>query len=386
MTVERSLAVCMITSLFYPIIGGAERQAQQLAARLIRNGVEVCILTRRYKRLKAYEEIDNIPVHRILTIGKGLLASLTYTLFCLFWLFKNGQNYRILHCHLLYSPTTIGALAKILWGKQLLVKVAGSGKYGGISGVEQLPFQRIRRIFFNQVDVFVIVNEEAKSELRRWGVENAKLRKIPNGVDTDEFKPVVAESKIALRRKLGLPLERSVIFTGRLDPAKGLDTLLYAWQKMVVITLDTRLLILGEGQERPHLIELADQLGIQDHVSFLGRKENVREYLQAADVFVLPSISEGQSNSLLEAMATGLAVVATDVGGNKEVIVTGENGVLVEQGNPEQLAKALLGLLQDGDLATRLGENARKTIEEKYSIERMVQQYLRLYQVILRQE
>ena len=127
-------------------------------------------------------------------------------------------------------------------------------------------------------------------------------------------------------------------------------------------------------------MELTAELGIRDKVSFLGRKDNVAEYLQCADILVMPSVSEGMSNALLEAMACGLAVIATNIAGNNEVVAHLRNGVLIEPRNARQLAEALLYVLGDAELASRLGQEARKTVEEGYSLDQVVDQYMELYQ------
>lgn len=379
MTVERSLAVCMITSLFHPIIGGAERQAQQLAARLIRNGVEVCILTRRYPGLKAYEEIEGVPIHRVFTLDKSrVLASLSYTFSSLLWLFRNQSKYQIIHCHRAESPTTVGVLAKFLYGKRVIVKISG-GDLGLVN-------QSIRKSLLSSVDMFAVLTGRARAHLIDCGFAEARIEIIPNGVDTNRYVPLSHKAKLSMREKLGLPIdEKLVIFVGRLHPVKGLDTLLYAWQKVSQsIEIDrARLLIVGEGPEEPFLRQLVTQLGLEATTLFLGRRDNVVKYLQSTDVLVLPSLSEGLPNALLEAMACGLAAVATDVGGSNDVINNLENGILIHPRDPKALSDALLTLLNDKKLAARLGQEARKTIEERYSLDQVVNQYMRLYQSLV---
>ena len=365
----------MIISGFYPVMGGAERQAQQLAARLIERGIEVCILTRRYPGLKAYEEIEGVPIHRVFTLGKGrVLASLSYTISSLLWLFRNRTMYQIIHCHRAESPATIGVLAKLLYGKKVVVKISG-GDLGLVN-------QAIRRKLLSTVNVCVALTGGMRAKLVKCGFPEAQIEIVPNGVDTNRCMPLSRKAQLSMREKLGLPVdEKLVIFVGRLHPVKGLDTLLYAWQKVSQsIEIDrARLLIVGEGPQEPFLRQLVSQLGLEATTLFLGRRDNVVKYLQSTDVFVLPSLSEGLSNALLEAMACGLAVVATNVGGNSEVINNFENGILVEPKDFGQLAGALLMVLNDVALNKRLGEQARKVIEERYSLDNVVDQYLRLY-------
>jgi len=371
----------MIISSFHPVIGGAERQAQQLAARLVKKDVSVHILTRRYKGLKGYEGIDGVPVHRVPTIGKGALASLSYTFFSLLWLFRNRDKHRIVHCHQALSPTTIGVLSKFLFKKKIIVKIAGSD----LGQIYTLPLQSIRKRLLSKVDVFIAINDTIRKGLVDLGLGNVTIKSIPNGVDVEKFAPVSFESRISLRERFALPQNgKTLIFAGRLHSVKGLDTLLQACSKALPTLPKAQLLILGEGPEESSLKNLASRLRITDSVLFLGRRDNVVEYLQSADVFILPSMSEGLSNSLLEAMACGLAVVATDVGGNVEAITHGCNGILVPPRDPAQLAQALIHLIDNSTLATELGEQARITVEKNYSLSSVVDQYVDLYQQLLK--
>jgi len=285
------------------------------------------------------------------------------------------------------SPATIGVLSKILWKKKVLVKITTSGEeYGNISQIKKLPFQSIRKALLRQVDVFVAVNDEVEKELRGFGLNNPMV-KIPNGVDTDRFQPVPSKAaKRSLREILSLPeTGRLVLYCGRLEPKKALDTLLYAWDLVsrTAEAKDARLIIVGNGSGRASLEDLANRLGIQDSVLFLGKKDRVVEYLQCVDVFVFPSVSEGMSNALLEAMACGMPVVVTDIAGNREVVRHLENGILVKPKEPQQLAYALQAVLNDEDLAQRLGAQARKTVEEGYSIEKVVERYIDVYKSLM---
>lgn len=367
-------AICMIVSLFYPWAGGAERQAQQLASHLVDKGFEVCVLTHRLPGLKAYEDIVGVPVYRVLTLGRGGLAAISYVLSSLLWLLKYGKKYRIVHCHRAESPAIIGIFAKLLYGKKVVVKISG--------GDLDLLRQSVRRRLLSSADVLVALTGEMRARLINHGFSDAKISIIPNGVDTDLYTPPLYEMKRSLREKLALPMEHKLaIFVGRLNPVKGLDTLIYAWRRVSrsMDRNDIRLLILGEGPEESFLKELTGQLGMEKKVVFLGRRDNVVKYLQSADVFVLPSLSEGLSNALLEAMACGLAVVATDIAGNNEVVVHRKNGLLVPPRDPGTLAKTLLTVLQEEELAEELGEEARRTVEEGYSLEKITERYVELY-------
>ena len=128
----------------------------------------------------------------------------------------------------------------------------------------------------------------------------------------------------------------------------------------------------------------ADEFGIADKVTFVGWVDDVSDYLRTADIFVLPSLQEGLPNSLLEAMACGLPVVATRIGGVVDIVKDGENGILVEPGDPKGMAEGIVRLFKDQEFARKIARNAFQTIKNSYSIDSIVPRYIELYRQLLR--
>ncbi|MCB9504715.1 MAG: glycosyltransferase [Gemmatimonadales bacterium] len=170
-----------------------------------------------------------------------------------------------------------------------------------------------------------------------------------------------------------------IVTVARLEPIKTLDLLLHALVRVRSDGLAATLTIVGDGTERAHLEELSNALGLGEHVAFVGWQTDIEDRLRAADLFVLPSRSEGLSLTLLEAMAVGLPVVATAVGGNPEVIEEGVTGFLVPHGDPTALARAITTTLTTPDLARRYGEAGRARVLARFSLQSMAAGYLRLY-------
>jgi glycosyltransferase involved in cell wall biosynthesis len=199
-------------------------------------------------------------------------------------------------------------------------------------------------------------------------------------VDGHRFCPD-AEVRTRIRQELGIATDEFCIGSvGALSPVKDHMTVLRAFDR-VSQTCRARLLVLGEGPERNKLetfVHAHTEWGSQ--VIFLGTSNRVTEMLNAMDVYVLPSISEGISNSLLEAMSTGLPVVATATGGNPEVVVDRESGLLFAVGDAERLAERLLELSARQDLRVQLGQQALRRVQEKFSIESMVRNYAQMYE------
>jgi len=211
------------------------------------------------------------------------------------------------------------------------------------------------------------------------GFSPEKIKVIPNGVDTRRFSPGRDRDKNKIL--LGFKPQNKIIGTvGRLVPVKNQQMLIQAFATFVDRCPDAKLILVGDGPLRNELTQLASSLGITHHVHFLGRRSDVPVVLQAMDLFVLPSISEGMSNTILEAMSCGLPVVATNVGGNPEIIRDNATGRLVQSGNVEELATVLTFLFDHPDQLQEMGRSSRKHIEDNYSIQTMINNYERLYQ------
>jgi glycosyltransferase involved in cell wall biosynthesis len=174
-----------------------------------------------------------------------------------------------------------------------------------------------------------------------------------------------------------------VLFAGRLVHRKGVEFLLKAWQGISPGFPDARLLLLGDGPLLAQLEEMASTLGISKSARFIGRVDNVAEYLRAADIFVLPSLQEGLSNALLEAMASGTAVLATRIGGVTDVVEDNVDGILVRPGDVVSMAEGLRLLLEDEPVRGRCSSSAAEKMHRLYSLESRVEKYITLYRDIL---
>jgi sugar transferase (PEP-CTERM/EpsH1 system associated) len=201
-----------------------------------------------------------------------------------------------------------------------------------------------------------------------------KVVVIHNGIEIERFR---AERETR-------PLVRA-ISVARLNPVKDQPTLLRAVPLIAEAHPGFSLDIVGDGPERQGLERLRSELGLERSVRLLGHREDVAPLLAAADVFLLTSTSEGLALTLLEAMASGLPVVATDVGGNREVVVHGETGFLVPSGSPSAVAEATGRLLKNPELARAMGRSGRRRVEQSFGIRAMVGRYERLYGELLSQ-
>jgi glycosyltransferase involved in cell wall biosynthesis len=216
-------------------------------------------------------------------------------------------------------------------------------------------------------DRVVCVSADSERLSAAEGIAGWKLTVIRNGIDTARFA------------YLGPAPGGPVVMVGRLVAAKGVDTLLRAVASVVRQRPDFRLEVAGDGEAWPGLEALAAELGLGEHVRFLGNVGDVPGLLARASALVLPSLSEGISLTLLEAMARGLPVVATRVGGNPEVVEDGVTGRLVPAGDPGELAGALLDVWPASDRTREMGRAGRERVERLFDVRRMVAEYEALY-------
>jgi 1,4-alpha-glucan branching enzyme len=218
---------------------------------------------------------------------------------------------------------------------------------------------------------------------KHYGIDAGKIRIVPNGVDVEKFKP--SENSQAIRMQLGLGNGPIVLFVGSLIPRKGVHFLVEAAKKIVNEHSDTKFLIVGEGPLKNQLIVSLENANLSGNFKFLGNlKDDLLPLMyNCADVFVLPSIQEGQGIVLLEAQASGKPVVAFNVGGVNEAVRNKETGLLVKRGSTQELADAISSLISDGALREKMGADGRKFVTENYTWDICAQKMLKVYREAL---
>lgn len=232
--------------------------------------------------------------------------------------------------------------------------------------------------------IIAVCKAVRKAEIESSNVPSDKVVTIYNGLDPSPFTSLSDESALEIRNSFGIPDDSLLLGAiGRLHPAKGFNDLITAMTLLKTETNSIQLLIVGEG-------ELLNQLKLQVHnnnlsgtIKFTGLRNDIPEILSALDVLVSPSLWEGLPNVVLEAMAAGKPVVATSVGGTPEAVVDGETGLLVPPRNPEALATAILRLLGNSELRTRMGHAGRERVLNHFTIQRMVKRTEQLYQELM---
>ncbi|MHB8773439.1 MAG: glycosyltransferase family 4 protein [Syntrophales bacterium] len=392
----RTVRVCMVSPLYHPSLGGVGRQAQLLTEHLADEGAEVFVIARRMKNTPAAFFHPKVKVLRAWSLRPyqhnyervtvlNILTSLSFSVSCACLLVRTRNRYDLVHFHGASLPFFFNFPLLRVLGKKVIAKVAAAkvgtepgslrGRYWGLGN-------RIRGLL-RKVDAFVATTAEIEEGLRQDGFTAAGIIRIPNFVDFSVFSPGEDGTKAAAKRSMGFGEADLVTFSGRFVPRKGIIFLLRAWRDVVAEKKDARLLLLGDGPLREEMTRAAREIGIADSVIFRGQVNAVAEYLRVTDLFVLPSLQEGMPNALLEAMACGLPVVATRIGGVVDIVADGENGILVEPGNPADMSAAILRLLRDPALTRRISAAARATVERSYSLDSIGKRYLALYRALI---
>ena len=239
-------------------------------------------------------------------------------------------------------------------------------------------------------DLVIAISEAVKEHLiADFKVIPDKIRLVHNGISLSRERintclPEGRDSREQIRKGLGLKEGPVVGIIARLSEVKGHIYLIQAMKKVIAQIPEVQLLSVGDGAIKKELENLARGLGILERVRFVPAVADTREALSVMDVFVMPSLQEGLGLSIMEAMLSGLAVIASSVGGIPSLIKDGHTGILVEPKDAEALAKAIISLLRDNKKASELGKNARELIVKEFSLERMVQETEEVYRLCLR--
>ena len=336
--------------------GGAEKILSRLAAGLPRDRYAVRAAALQSRSLAIADELrrTGVPAHDLQMRWKGdvrVLGRLARLL--------RQEGIQIL-ITFLFHPTLLGRL--VGWFAGVPIR---------ISSERTMAFNGHGRCLLNRWTVPLASHVVAVSErvaahaTRRFRIPLDRLSVIPNGVNLQHFHPA---------HRVQSTLGPVIGCTARLHPENDHATLLQAFAEVSNRRSDAQLLLLGSGRSEAQLRALAERLGISAAVRFEGEQGDVAPWLARMDLYAQPSIAAGMSNSILEAMATGLPVVATAVGGTPDVVLDGQTGLLVKPGDPAGLADALLTLLADRSLANRLGRAGRARVETHFGEERMIRQ------------
>ncbi|GAX62993.1 alpha-glycosyltransferase-like protein [Candidatus Scalindua japonica] len=288
----------------------------------------------------------------------------------------NKYNIDIIHCHG-YKPSVLGFLAEGRNGKRIIITC-----HLWTNETFRLKLYAFLESFvMRRVSVLITVSETIKTVLLKTGMRRDDIVVIHNGIDLEKWHELHNFNKLLYRETIGLKKDSIIIsLFGRLNLQKGHKFLLEAIAGLSINNIEV--MCIGDGPLRQELEVLSRKLNINNSVHFLGFRNDIEELLEITDICVLPSLDEGLPMILLEAMAMKKSVVATSVGAVPSVIINKKNGLLVPPGDVSLLKEAIQTVIKDPGLCSLIGNNARETVVNRYSSERMTEQYLEQYKKI----
>ncbi len=393
--------VLVVTTYYHPVVGGVETHARQLVAYLTRAGFPVHIVTKRVARhLPDEAVVDGAPLHRVGPAGARRPSGKWMVLPGLFArLLALEDQFDVIVCIDYRAIGVVAIAVGRLLGRPVIVQgetagVLASSNEGSNSGLPpesavvrllKAPFRAVYR----HADHVVCIGRDLEREAIAAGLPRARVHYLPHGVDLERFRPPLPNERERIRSDLGWPVDRRIVlFVGRLSVEKGVMDLLDAWR--LADRRDALLVLVGpdmpghrwDAGARGRAFVAAHALG--DRVRFEGPTADPAPFYRGADALVQPSHFEALGNTAIEAMASGLPVVTSGVGGLADFCVDGQNALLHEPRSPESLARAVGRLLDDAPLRARLAETARHTAADRFELCALLDRYARLIEATVR--
>ena len=382
--------VLILTPYYYPVIGGVESNAERFARYLVSRGLSTHVLTKRLTPdLPDAEMRHDVPVRRIgphgerSALGKWLMLPAVYS-----WLIKNAHAYDVV-CVVDYRGVGIAAIAaRSRTGRRVLMQGQTTGVLSGTIGgagnsteglLTRLVKWPIRRVYA-RTDAIACISRVLRDEALAFGIPSDRVHLLPNAIDMTRFAPLPPAEREARRHALGFAPDHVVCaYVGRLSREKGVLELVEAWKS--VQPANATLVLAGPDMPGspwdagPGARDFVEKNGLTDSVRFLGSTADVAAVLQTMDVAVQPSHFEALGLAAIEALACGVPVVASRVGGLPDFIRDEENGRLVPPKDPATLSVALRALVTDSPARARMASVARASVadyDERIVFARMV--------------
>jgi len=375
------MRILIINSEYPPIGGGAGNASAHIAYCLAKMGHEITVVTSRFKNLPRKEQFDNLTIHRIPALRRrqdrsNALEQIIFIISASFWILRHAQD-DALNLLRHYKPNATlaffgvpsGAVAwflKIVYRIPYVVSLRG----GDVPGFRPYDFRSYHKLLAPFLRIIwknasaIVANSIGLRDLAIKFDSRFEIPIIPNGVDLKTYKTE--------NRNKTSPHLLSV---GRVVYQKGFDIALRALADLKDLKWEWH--IAGDGPQMDALKSLAQELGIDKRILFLGwqSREQLIEQYKWSNLFLFPSRHEGMPNAVLEAMASGLPVIASRIAGNEELVVDGETGILFPTEDVDSLRVALKKILNDVSLRRQMGEASRRRVEERYSWENTAKQY-----------
>lgn len=360
----------------FPAVGGAESQALKLATALTDRGAQVRFVTPRVDpEQPLHERFGDFDIERVDYPHVRWFGSLALMVNFARYLMRQRAQHDVLHVHITHLMAATAGLMRRWTGLRVITKISGFYEFEhGVLDQRRrfMPLNQLLRVGLRRVDKVQTISEQTRGKLLDAGIDDRRILFVPNGIDTRvSLEPPAPADPASLR----------IGYCGRLRRVKGVHVLLVAFAALLEALPDRhcRLIVAGDGTDGAALREEAQSLGIDAHVEWLGMIDDTLPFLASLDIYVQPSFAEGLPNSVMEAMVCSRAIVATDIGGNRDLVEDRVNGLLVPAGDASALEHALLELAADEGLRERYGRQGRATIERDYAIDAVIDRLVESY-------
>ncbi len=374
------MKIAQLSPYFYPHLGGVESHVLELSKQLIKDGHEVFVVTTQLEGTEAEDTVEGVPVKRVnplfILFSTPIVPGVNKLLL--------NEDFDILHSH---TPPPLmsfsGARAAQKKDVPFVLTYHCDLEIPNIFGPLFVTIyqQTLGAYTVSKADRLITTTSTYGATSKAVWYKEADI--IPNAVDAQRFHPSNEGKEV--KEELGIEDQKMVMYVGRIVYHKGLEY--FVRSAKYLKEEDVQYVLVGTGEFRPELEEIIKEEGLEDEVTFAGRVSNEKlpNYYAATDVFVLPSVSRLEAFGIvaLEAMASSVPVVISDIPGVREVIVEGEHGLLAEPMNAEDIAGKIRTLLNNPDMAEKMGKSGRKRVEEKFTWERVANDIEDVYESLI---
>lgn len=389
------MRVCILSQGRLEFTGGIESYVKSLSSWLSTQNHDVILISRRLFGVKAANPQDNqISDNKVLRAPQTIymIGLLILSIIAVLRVISENKKRRIDVIHGIVDfgyAGFAGIFASKIIGAPLCISLHSHRKFllnrylKSVPGRLMLTFDyAVEQLVYLKADVIIALSGNLKNYVGSFDIKPRNLIKIPVAIELNAFEEF-DEAKEKSNRRRRWKNKMIIGYVGRLECEKNLFTLLQAFEEIVKRRQNTFLFLVGEGSLKNQLKTYAETANVSKEVCFLGTQHNIPNWLQMFDVFVLPSFTEGMPIALLEAMAAGKAIIASDIPAIREIVEDGKEAFLFNPYNPKQLKDAILKLYDDPKLRRRLGENAKKKAK-RYDVNEVFPKILQAYREISR--
>jgi len=329
----------------------------------------------------AMESRHGVCIRRLPRFFDNYLGALVFKVSLTLYLLCYGRRYSVWHLNQIGFNACLAIVLGKMLRRPVVLKLTGAGVTGIDRKVRAVPLSFLCRSLSKWADAYICPSRETMNDALEFGLDPSKLFLIPNGIDVEEFHPVGTEQRESLKKELGFEGKSIVLFLGRLSTEKNPIGLVEAWRQIdPSCRHDWTLVMVGGGGARSAVEKLIQQYHLEDSVHLAGASNQVLAWLNAADIFVLPSLGEGLSNALLEAMSCGLPVVATNVSGVQQLVGASNCGLIARNCESESIRGCLEQLMNESKATLRaIGVRGREFVAREYAMPHVTARYLELY-------